>query len=337
MTVRDATPHPPAAEDQEDKHRLTALEGLAALSLDALSSVAYGPEAIVIVLAAAGAAGLCYTVPITIAIVVLLAVLVISYRQVIEAFPSGDGAYAVAKRHLGRNASLLAGASLTVDYVLNAAVGVSAGVEAFTSAFPRLYPDRVWICLGVLAIITAANMWGVAESARLFIVPTLVFILSIAIVIVGGLIRSHPVVPLSGHLPAVAQSVGILLLLKAFASGCSALTGVEAIANAVPQFRQPRVRRAQHTEMMLGIILGLMLIGIAGADPQVPRHPVTDRDDAGPADRGRRGTQHPLLRDPADHDRPAGAGREHLLRRPARPGQPAGPRQFPVACVRAER
>ena len=115
----------------------------------------------------------------------------------------------------------------------------------------------------MLAIITAANMWGVAESARLFIVPTLIFIASIAIVIAGGLIRTHPAVPPSGHLPAVAESVGILLLLKAFASGCSALTGVEAIANAVPQFRQPRARRAQHTEMMLGIILGLMLIGIA--------------------------------------------------------------------------
>ncbi len=263
MTVRDATPHPPGAEDQGDEHRLTALEGLAALSLDALSSVAYGPEAIVIVLAAAGTVGLGYTLPVTLAIVVLLAVLVISYRQVIEAFPSGGGAYAVAKRHLGQKASLLAGASLTVNYILNAAVGVSAGVEAFTSAFPSLYPDRVWLCLGVLAVITAANMWGVAESARLFIVPTLIFIFAIAVVIVGGLIRSHPAVPPSGHLPQATESVGILLLLKAFASGCSALTGVEAIANAVPEFKRPRVRRAQHTEMMLGIILGLMLIGIA--------------------------------------------------------------------------
>ena len=264
MTVRDATPRPPAAGDEdEDKHRLTALEGLAALSLDALSSVAYGPEAIVIVLAAAGTAGLAYTLPVTIAIVVLLAVLVISYRQVIEAFPGGGGAYAVAKRHLGQKASLVAGASLTVNYILNAAVGVSAGVEAFTSAFPSLYGDRVWLCLGVLAIITAANMWGLAESARLFIVPTLVFIFAIGVVIVGGLVRTHPAVAPSGHVPAVAESVGILLLLKAFASGCSALTGVEAIANAVPEFKRPRIRRAQHTEMMLGVILGLMLIGLA--------------------------------------------------------------------------
>src|ERR1700691_1304630 len=147
MTVRDATPHPPAAEDQEDQHRLTALEGLAALSLDALSSVAYGPEAIVLVLVAAGTAGLDYVEPVTGAIVLLLAVLVISYRQVIQAFPGGGGAYAVAGKHLGTQPSLIAAASLFVDYILNAAVGVSAGVEALTSAFPELYADRVVLCL----------------------------------------------------------------------------------------------------------------------------------------------------------------------------------------------
>ena len=128
-----------AAATGDDKHRLTALEGLAALSLDALSSVAYGPEAIVIVLVAAGTAGLAYTLPVTVAIVLLLVVLVASYRQVIAAFPGGGGAYAVAGRHLGRQPSLIAAASLIVDYILNAAVGVSAGVEALTSAFPGLY------------------------------------------------------------------------------------------------------------------------------------------------------------------------------------------------------
>src|SRR5580693_8694930 len=263
MTVRDAVPHPPEAQDTEEAHRLTALEGLAALSLDALSSVAYGPEAIVIVLAAAGTVGLDYTLPVTLAIVVLLVVLVISYRQVIAAFPGGGGAYAVSKRHLGRPASLVAAASLTVDYVLNAAVGVSAGVAALTSAFPALYGARVWLCLAVLAMITGINLIGVAESARVFIVPTILFILAIAIVIVSGLLRSHPLVPPVGHLPSTVEVVGLLLLLKAFASGCSALTGVEAIANAVPEFKRPRAHRAQHTEMMLGIILGLMLIGIA--------------------------------------------------------------------------
>src|SRR6516225_1149821 len=251
------------AEDREERHRLTAFEGIAALSLDALSSVAYGPQAIVIVLAAAGAAALAYTVPVTLAIVVLLAVLVVSYRQVIEAFPSGGGAYAVSSRHLGRQASLLAAASLIVDYVLNAAVGVSAGVAALWSAFPALYGARVWLCLAVLALITGVNLWGVAESARVFIVPTVLFIIAIAIVIIGGAVRTHPVVTMAGQLPAVTESVGILLLLKAFASGCSALTGVEAIANAVPEFKKPRIRRAQHTEMWLGILLGVMLIGIA--------------------------------------------------------------------------
>jgi amino acid transporter len=251
------------ADPGEERHRLTALEGLAALSLDALSSVAYGPEAIVIVLVAAGTTGLSYTLPVTGAIVLLLAVLVISYRQVIAAFPGGGGAYAVASKHLGSMASLVAAASLIVDYVLNAAVGVSAGVEALTSAFSSLYPDRVVICLIVLALITAANLWGVAESARLFIAPTVAFIVAIAAVIIGGLLRSQPVVPVAHNLPTVAESVGVLLLLKAFASGCSALTGVEAIANAVPAFRQPRARRAQHTEVWLGIILGAMLIGLA--------------------------------------------------------------------------
>ena len=252
-----------AAPDHEERHRLTAFEGLAALSLDALSSVAYGPEAIVVVLAAAGTAGLAYTLPVTIAIVVLLAVLVISYRQVIAAFPGGGGAYAVAGRHLGRQASLIAAASLIVDYVLNAAVGVSAGVAALTSAFPALYGYRVWLCLAVLAVITGINLRGVAESARVFIVPTVAFIVAIAIVIAGGLLRSHPVVPPTGHVAQAAESIGVLLLLKAFASGCSALTGVEAIANAVPEFRQPRARRAQHTEMWLGILLGVMLLGMA--------------------------------------------------------------------------
>jgi len=256
---------PPGAgsePDEEERHRLTALEGLAALSLDALSSVAYGPQAIIIVLAAAGAAALHYTLPVTLAIVVLLAVLVISYRQVIEAFPSGGGAYAVAKAHLGVKPSLIAAGSLVVDYVLNAAVGVSAGVEALTSAFPALYPERTWLCLGVLAVITAANLWGVAEAARLFIVPTIIFIVAIFTVIIAGLVRTHPL-PFPPGSTSTTEAVGLFLLLRAFASGCSALTGVEAIANAVPSFRKPRAKRAQHTEVGLGVILGLMLIGIA--------------------------------------------------------------------------
>jgi amino acid transporter len=245
-----------------ERERLTALGGLAALSLDALSSVAYGPEAILVVLVTAGVSALKYSLPITGAIVVLLAALVISYRQVIEAFPNGGGAYAVSKRHLGKVPSLVAAASLIVDYILNAAVGVSAGVEALTAAFPALYGARVWLCVLVLALITAANMWGVVESARIFMVPTLAFIAAIAVVIIGGLVRSQPDVALSHAMPSVTDTVGVLLILKAFASGCSALTGVEAIANSVPQFRVPRAKRAQHTEVSLGVLLGVMLLGL---------------------------------------------------------------------------
>jgi len=251
-----------AVAEDDERHRLTAVQGLAALSLDALSSVAYGPEAILVVLVTAGAAALHYSLPITGAIVLLLAALVVSYRQVIEAFPSGGGAYAVSKAHLGTQASLVAAASLIVDYVLNAAVGVSAGIEAITSAFPALYGARVWLCLATLAIITGLNLWGVSESAKVFTVPTVLFIVAMAAVIFGGLFRAHPAVPLSHQIGSSTEAVGILLILRAFASGCSALTGVEAIANAVPEFRKPRARRAQHTEVWLGILLGTMLIGL---------------------------------------------------------------------------
>ncbi|GAA1254063.1 APC family permease [Kitasatospora nipponensis] len=251
-----------------DRDRLSALGGLAALSLDAMASVAYGPESIVLVLAAAGSYGLGFTLPVTAAIALLLAVLTASYRQVIAAFPDGGGSYAVAKAHLGRRAALTAAASLVIDYVLNVAVSVTAGVAALTSALPALYPDRVWLCLGVLALVTAVNLRGIAESARWFMAPTAVFVLSILAIIVIGLLRSAPAstAAAAGHAGALAGNatgVGTLLLLKAFASGCSALTGVEAVANAVPSFRAPRVRRAQHTEAALGGLLGVMLIGLA--------------------------------------------------------------------------
>ncbi|MFE7093060.1 APC family permease [Streptomyces erythrochromogenes] len=251
-----------------DRHRLTALQGLAALSLDAMASVAYGPESIVLVLAAAGAYGMGFTLPVTLAIAALLAVLVASYRQVIAAFPDGGGSYAVAKRHLGRRTSLVAAASLILDYVLNVAVSVTAGVAALTSAFPELYAERVWICLGILVLVTAVNLRGVVESAKAFLVPTAVFVGSILAMVVAGLFRDGPVSTASaaGHASALgegATAVGALLLLKAFAAGCSALTGVEAVANAVPSFRAPAARRAQRTEVALGALLGVMLIGLS--------------------------------------------------------------------------
>ncbi|MCQ4043588.1 APC family permease [Streptantibioticus rubrisoli] len=261
----DTREQPP---DTGDRHKLTALGGLAALSLDAMASVAYGPESIVLVLAAAGAHGLGYTLPVTLAIAALLAVLVASYRQVIAAFPNGGGSYAVARTHLGRRTSLVAAASLILDYVLNVAVSVTAGVAALTSAFPSLYGDRLWLCLAVLVLVTAVNLRGIAESARIFMIPTIVFVGSILALIVAGLFRDHPAstVTAAGHssvLAANATTVGALLLLKAFSAGCSALTGVEAIANAVPSFRAPRVKRAQRTEVALGALLGIMLIGLS--------------------------------------------------------------------------
>ncbi|MCX5175343.1 APC family permease [Streptomyces virginiae] len=251
-----------------ERHRLTSLQGLAALSLDAMASVAYGPESIVLVLAAAGAYGLGFTLPVTLAIAALLAVLVASYRQVIAAFPDGGGSYAVAKKHLGRRTSLVAAASLILDYVLNVAVSVTAGVAALTSAFPELYGERVWICIGVLVLVTAVNLRGVVDSAKAFLVPTAVFVGSILTMVVVGLFRDGPVSTASaaGHASALgadATAVGALLLLKAFAAGCSALTGVEAVANAVPSFRAPAARRAQRTEVALGALLGVMLIGLS--------------------------------------------------------------------------
>ncbi|MGW7385726.1 APC family permease [Streptomyces sp. NPDC054794] len=263
-----AVPADEEPPDTGERHRLTAVTGLAALSLDAMASVAYGPEAIVLVLAAAGAHGLGLTLPVTLAIAALLAVLVASYRQVIAAFPDGGGSYAVAKTHLGARTSLVAAASLVLDYVLNVAVAVTAGVAALTSAFPTLYDDRLWLCLAVLVLITAVNLRGIVESAKAFIVPTVVFVGSIFVLIVVGLFRSAPAstATAAGHASVVADNattVGTLLLLKAFASGCSALTGVEAIANAVPSFRVPRARRAQRAEVALGAVLGAMLIGLS--------------------------------------------------------------------------
>ena len=248
----------------DERHRLGVIGGLAALSLDAMASVAYGPEAIVLVLALGGANAIGLTLPVTLAIAGLLLVLVLSYRQVIAAFPDGGGSYGVAKKYLGRRASLVAGASLVIDYVLNVAVSVAAGVAALTSAVPGLYGYRVWIALAVLALVTAVNLKGVAHSARMFVVPTAVFVAAILTVILAGLLRGEAAVTTtSAEQAGQIHTIGVLLLLKAFANGCAALTGVEAIANAVPSFRKPRVVRAQRAELALGVLLATMLIGLA--------------------------------------------------------------------------
>ena len=275
----------------EERHRLTVLQGLSALSLDALSSVAYGPEAIVLVLASAGVGALNKALPVTIVIAALLAVLVFAYRQVIAAHPEGGGAYAVSAQQLGQRWSWLAAASLIVDYVLNVGVSVAAGIAALTSTFPVLHSKTLLLCLVVVAGLTAVNLRGVVESARLLIGPTLIFIAAVIGMIVLDLARSHPK-EVTGGAPLVhlTDTVGIWLLLRAFSAGCSALTGVEAIANAVPQFRKPRVRRAQRTEALLGMLLGLMLLGIAHAIGRFhlqPRGGVTVLDQLSAAAYGR--------------------------------------------------
>jgi amino acid transporter len=252
---------------EASSEEITPVEGLSALSLDALTSVAYGPEAILVVLAAAGATALHLILPITITIIVLLVILVTSYRQVIDAYPHGGGAYAVSRDNFGPGVSELAGASLIVDYTLTVAVSIAAGVGQLTSAFPSTVPYTVPMCLGILVIITALNLRGLGESARAFLVPTLVFIFGLLAIIAVGLIH-----PLGTHTAQIGtsvvathglQAVSVLLVLKAFSAGCSALTGVEAIANGVPLFKEPRATRAKRTEMLLGVILGLMLLGLA--------------------------------------------------------------------------
>ncbi|MFQ6325964.1 APC family permease [Nocardia sp. CWNU-33] len=263
-----------------DKYRLTAIGGLAALSLDALSSVAYGPEAIVLVLIAAGAAAVSWTLPVSLAIAVLLLVLVLSYRQVIAVHPDGGGSYAVAKKDLGRGASLLAAAGLVIDYVLTVAVSLAAGAASLASAFPVLADHLLLITLIGLAVLTVINLVGVAESAKVLMGPTLLFIVAIFAVIVVGLARPEPVAVIGVDRGPIVpiDAIGIVLLLKAFSAGCSALTGVEAIANAVPAFRTPAVQRAQHTEVGLGVLLCGMLLGLAVLIRQhhtVPRDNVT--------------------------------------------------------------
>ncbi len=263
----------------EPGHDLSVTTGLSALSLDALSSVAYGPEAMIVVLVAAGASGLRFTVPLTLVIVGMLAVLVVSYSQVIAAHPDGGGAYAVAKRNLGRWPALLAAASLVVDYVLTVAVSLAAGAASLGSVFPALAHHLLLVSAIALALLTAINMFGISESAKALMLPAAVFLVSVFAVIIVGPFHSHPVAKIGTPIPVRAtEALGIVLLLKAFAAGCSALTGVEAIANGVPAFRAPRVRTAQRTEISLGVLLGIMLIGLATlahAHHVVPRGGVT--------------------------------------------------------------
>ena len=270
---------PRVGKHSDPNLELGVTSGLAALSLDALTSVAYGPEAMIMVLPLAGAGGLRWTVPLTLAIVALLVILVISYTQVISAHPEGGGSYAVAKQSLGRWPALLGAASLVVDYVLTVAVSLAAGAASLGSVFPSLAHHLVLLALISLAALTAVNLVGLGASARLLMVPAVLFTLSVLAVLIVGPFHPKPVALIGSEEPITAsKSLGILLVLKAFAAGCSAVTGIEAIANSVPAFRRPRVRRAQRTELWLGLLLLVMLVGIAlliHAHGVVPRANVT--------------------------------------------------------------
>ncbi len=259
----------PLANREGRASTIGVAEGVPALGLDGLSSTAYGPEAALSVLAAAGAAGLAALGPVMLVILALLAVLFASYWQTIEAYPKSGGAYTVAQDNLGVNASLLAAAALMIDYVLTAAVGISAGVGALVSAAPSLHPFTLPLCLGILVVLTLVNLRGTTDAGRLFALPTYLFIACFAIVLILGVFAAiasggHPRPVVAPPAPPKAvEALGLWLLLRAFASGCTAMTGVEAVSNGVDAFREPRVSSAHRTLAVIVVTLGILLGGIA--------------------------------------------------------------------------
>lgn len=248
--------------------RLSKFKALAVYSSDALSSVAYATEEILWVIAPLGVFALSYSLPVAGVILVLLATLILSYRQTIFAYPSGGGSYIVAKDNLGQFPGLVAGTSLIVDYVLTVSVSIASGVAAITSAFPLLLPHTVIISLLFLFILMVGNLRGIKESATAFALPTYVFIFSLLILIgigifkhIAGLpIPPAPVNPVLGSAPA--STIGLWAFMRAFSSGCTALTGVEAISNGVPNFREPRSRNAATTLVIMGIIIIFLFGGV---------------------------------------------------------------------------
>ncbi|MBI3952306.1 MAG: APC family permease [Acidobacteria bacterium] len=245
--------------------RLSKVKALAVFSSDALSSVAYATEEILLVLVLAGTAALHLSTPIAVAIAVLLVILTISYRQTIQTYPSGGGAYIVAKDNLGTYPGLIAGAALLIDYVLTVAVSIAAGVAAMTSAFPSLAEHRILLAIFFITLITIANLRGVRESGTIFSLPTYMFIVSIFLLIGVGwakhlLYGTGPITTAEPSPPV--QGLTTFLILRAFASGCTALTGVEAISNGVPAFRPPESRNASTTLVWMSVTLLVMFLGI---------------------------------------------------------------------------
>ncbi|WP_274661694.1 APC family permease [Enterococcus lactis] len=255
----------PLKSAENDEHKLTRFAALALLSSDALSSIAYGTEQIVVVLVALSAAAIWYSLPIAAFVIILLISLTLSYRQIIHAYPHGGGAYVVSSENLGKNAGLISGGSLLIDYMLTVAVSVSAGAEAITSAVPALYGHQVAISVTIVLLLMMLNLRGLRESASFLLFPVYTFILVISLLIVVGLYNIVTgAVPLQATaLPGAAvPGVSIALILRAFSSGSSSLTGVEAISNAVPFFKKPRAKNAAATLMMMASILGFFFVGI---------------------------------------------------------------------------
>ncbi len=247
------------------EQKLIKAKALAILSSDALSSVAYGPEQILLVLITVGAVAFWYSIPIAVGVLVLLLALILSYRQIIFAYPHGGGAYVVSKENLGLYPGLISGGSLLVDYILTVAVSVSAGTDAITSAFPSLHEHTVMIAVIFVLLITVLNLRGITESASILAYPVYLFVLALFILIGVGLYNvAAGNVPADLHAPLGTPVAGIslFLLLKAFASGSSALTGVEAISNAIPNFKHPAPNNAAKTLLAMGGLLALLFSGI---------------------------------------------------------------------------
>ena len=244
--------------------RIPKWKALAVLSSDALSSVAYATEEVLIPLSLFATAAVAWSMPIALAIAILIVIVTISYRQTIDAYPNGGGAYTVAKENIGVNAGLVAGAALLIDYVLTVSVSVAAGIENLAAAFPILLPHKMAIDIIVILVVMTFNLRGVRESANVFALPTYFFVFSFVTLIVAGLWQSA-----MGQVPDVIPvihetypSVPIFLLMRAFASGCSALTGIEAISNGIPIFQEPSQKNAKITMAWMSVILGSLFLGV---------------------------------------------------------------------------
>ena len=259
----------PLTSAEEEGQKIGVFSGVPSLGLDGLSSAAYGPEAALTILLPLGVLGLSYIGPITLVILALLTILYFSYRQTITAYPNGGGSYTVAHENLGIKWGLLAAAALMLDYTLTVAVGISAGVGALISAVPGLHRHTLMLCLAFLALITIVNLRGAREAGAIFALPTYLFVLSLGGVLVYGLIQvlghgghPHPVL-IPPAIPKAVEGVSLWLLLRAFASGCTAMTGVEAVSNGVTIFADPVVKNAQRTLTVIVAILLVLLAGIA--------------------------------------------------------------------------